>query len=146
MPSIKDKSTIEAIAREFTSNSRSQANALMSVGYSRFYSERQGKKLFNNVQVIEAIERIDAVSAEEAGVTVETMRIQYDEDRQFAIDCKSPSACVSASVSKARLYGMDKDAGNKESVPPAFSPEEVEELQAMGKRATLAIKNTVKRA
>ncbi len=64
MPSIKDKSTVDAIAREFCSNDRSKAKALMAVGYSRFYSERQGKKLFNNVQLNEAIAKIDKETSE----------------------------------------------------------------------------------
>ncbi len=35
------------------------------------------------------------------------MARQFDEDREFAIKCKVPSAAVAASVAKAKLFGLN---------------------------------------
>ena len=129
MPSIRDKSTVEAIARGFIENKRNKTKGLLTAGYAKRYALTCGQKLYEDIRVKDAIAKIDAVSAEKAEVTVNSMRIQYDEDRLFAIACKSPSACVSASVSKARLYGMDKDAGVSVEKPKELSKERTEELE-----------------
>ena len=65
MPNIKDDSTVEAIAREFTSNGRNKAKALETMGYSKGYANTQGIiVVYSNVRVKEAIARIDDDSAE----------------------------------------------------------------------------------
>ena len=74
MPSIKDESTVEAIARAFTAGKRVKGEALRKVGYSRHYSEHAGLKLFGNVRVKAAIARID-------GKAVAKM----DHDRDIAV-------------------------------------------------------------
>lgn len=62
MPSIKDDSTVEAIAREFCSNGRIGRKALKAVGYSDKYAEHRTDKVLSNVAVKAAIARIDAKS------------------------------------------------------------------------------------
>jgi len=69
MPCIKDKSTVEAIARAFCSNGRVKSTALETVGYSRKYSRTCGLKVLDNVRVKAAIARIDANVAQEAAIT-----------------------------------------------------------------------------
>jgi len=58
MPSIKDKSTVDAIARDFCKH-RCKSRALQAGGYSELYSKRLGLRLFTNVHVVQAIKRID---------------------------------------------------------------------------------------
>ncbi len=63
MPSIKDESTVEAIAQEFCSNGRCKQRALKAVKYKDSYAKESGrgcKVVFSNVRVKQAIARIDA--------------------------------------------------------------------------------------
>ena len=110
MPNITNESTLKAIATAFCSNGRKQEKAMITVGYSAAYANSFCGKVWENMGLKAEIERIDAESAEKAGMTTEIMRKQYDEDRTFARECNSASAAVSASIATARLYGMDKDA------------------------------------
>ncbi len=67
MPCIKDKSTVEVIARIFTSNGRCKGLTLSTAGYSDAYALEGGRgcdKVFSNVRVKEAIARIDAETKE----------------------------------------------------------------------------------
>ncbi len=146
MPSVKDKSTIEAIAREFCSNGRIKSLALEAVGYRERYSRTCGLKLYGNIRVIEAIAKIDKEKQVKYEWNEQKALKELDDACLQAEGLRQPAVRVSSVIARNRMFGMDKDAGGKESVPPAFSPEEVEELQAMAKRATLAIKNTAKRA
>jgi len=61
MPSIKDDSTVEAIACEFTSNGRNKSKTLKTIGYTEKYANSRGLKVvFGNVRVKAAIAKIDA--------------------------------------------------------------------------------------
>ena len=62
MPSIKDKSTVDAIAVEFTSNGRNKEQALKTMGYaeSTYKSGRGCKDVYGNTRVKTAIAKIDA--------------------------------------------------------------------------------------
>ncbi len=61
MPNIKDQSTVEAIAREFTSNGRNKTRAMIAIGYDEAYSDsgKGHKSVYGNLRVIEAIKAID---------------------------------------------------------------------------------------
>lgn len=76
MPSIKDESTVQAIAREFTSNGRKKGKALQETGYSDAYSIEGGRGsdvVFSNVQVVAAIKAIDDEKQAEADITREML-------------------------------------------------------------------------
>ncbi len=76
MPSVKDKSTVEAIAREYCSNGRNEEKGLLAVGYSKNYARAgAGNKVYSNVLVKAAIARIDAKTEKKQAV-----------DRQYCID------------------------------------------------------------
>lgn len=66
MPSIKDNSTVEAIAREFTSNGRNKERAMRTIGYaeSSCKSGKAVKDVYGNLRVKQAIARIDAKTSE----------------------------------------------------------------------------------
>lgn len=62
MPSIKDITTVNAIAREYCKNGRCKGLALQAIGYADSYSINGGRGcevVFSNVQVINAIKTID---------------------------------------------------------------------------------------
>ncbi len=61
MPSIKDSSTVEAIAKEFCGNGRVKEKALLTIGYTPGYSATRGLSVvYGNVRVKAAIAKIDA--------------------------------------------------------------------------------------
>ena len=62
MPDIRNKQTVEAVAREFTSNGRNAELALKAIGYSDNTAEHMSKDVLSSLVVKAAIERIDAVS------------------------------------------------------------------------------------
>lgn len=51
---------LKAISAEYMVNGNDKTKALMSAGYTRFYAERQGKRIFNNIQFIEILNKMKA--------------------------------------------------------------------------------------
>jgi hypothetical protein len=111
MPSIKDQSTCEAIAREYCSNGRCKAQALKEVGYKEtYYNSGIGlKTVYDNIRVKEAIRAIDEAGAVRSERTVQSIDDMYQQAYTLASTSNQPSAMVSACTGIARLYGMDKD-------------------------------------
>ena len=112
MPSIKDKTTVDAIAREYCSNGRDKAQAMRTIGYAESCC-KSGKAVgcvYGNVRIKDAIARIDAKITEEQGVTIKTIDNMYTSAYAMAQQTKNASAMATAATGRARLYGMDKDA------------------------------------
>ena len=103
------KEKAEQLASEYCTNGYSQAKALQAVGYSLYYAERQGKKLFNNVQVKQAIDRIQAKSKASTDYKLEQYLSELEQARTRAIDYKQVSAEIQAVIAKGRSQGFDKD-------------------------------------
>ncbi len=142
MPSIKDESTVEAIARAFTSNGRCKGKALITVGYADSYAIDGGRGcdvVFSNVRVKAAIARIDAKTAKKADYSIEKYRQELDEARTHARELRQPSAEVSAIVAKGRSCGYDKDndMGSKDQ-PQPITAAQAEEWRLMAQAATRA--------
>ena len=76
MPSIKDKSTVEAIAREFCSNGRNKEQALAALDYKPSYykSGRAVQVVYGSARVKAAIARIDAEK-----------QIKYEHNQEIAV-------------------------------------------------------------
>lgn len=53
---------------------------------------------------------------EKNSVSIEQIAAQLDNDRAFAYSCENPSAAVSATMSKAKLYGLG-DPSAQRGVP-----------------------------
>ena len=75
MPNIKDKSTVEAIARAFTSNGRNKTQGMITVGYDVAYSNsgKGHKSVYESIRVKEAIKAIDDKSAAKTDITRELL-------------------------------------------------------------------------
>ena len=138
MPSTRDNSTVQAIARAFTSNGRNKTEALKAVGYSDRYAETRGiKEVYGNVRVKEAIAAIDAKGAEKQERTIASLDLMYAEAYALAKRCNQPAAMNGAVTGIARLYGMDKDAGSgHEAAPKPLTESEIEQLKAMARAVT----------
>jgi hypothetical protein len=136
MPSIKDQSTVEAIAREYCSNGRDKANAMRTIGYAES-SCKSGKAVgdvYGNLRVKDAIRAIDVKSAKIAEFSLCDYQQQLREDRAMAIELKQPSACVSASVAMGRSCGFDKDVQGIVEQPFDMTEAERAEIHAAGER------------
>ena len=132
MPSIKDESTVEAIARAFTSNGRNEEQGMLSAGYSKSYARSGlGHRIYADIRLKTAIARIDAENAEIGQRTVAGLDKLYQTAYDTSKTLKQPSAMVSAVTGLARLYGMDKDNQVHEDAPQALTPAELKKLRDM---------------
>lgn len=125
MPDIRDNSTVKEIARIFTSNGRDKIKTLLEVGYSDNYAKcGKGTLLFTNPRVIDAIAKLDAVSAKNNVRTVQSIDSMQQVAYDLAIKLDQPSAAVSAGTAIARLYGLDKDTATQAPTPTLSAPEQ----------------------
>ncbi len=127
----KDKAML--IASEYFTNGFNKIEALLSAGYSDTYARHIGLKLFVNDRVLKAMERLSAVAVIKTGYSIELAQAEYEQARVQAIQIKQPSAAVSAITGKARLHGMDKDAGSTQESPNELTPERIKELLKLSK-------------
>ena len=107
------KEKAQGIAAEYCTNGFKKVEALLTMGYSTTYANHVGLKLFDNDKVKRAINRIQAVVIAVTGYSVEQSQAEFEQARVLAMALKQPAAAVSAITGKARLHGMDKDAGGK---------------------------------
>ena len=138
MPSIKDKTTVKAIAREYCSNGRDKAEAMRTIGYadSSCNAGKAVKDVYGNLRVEAAIRRIDEAGAAKSETTVESVQAMYQEAYDLAQTTKQASSMVSAVTGIARLYGMDKDASNDKQEAPPLTDQELEQFKEAAKLAT----------
>lgn len=83
--------------------------AAIKAGFSEKTAHVQASRLLKNVKVRESIEKHRENMAIELKVTRESMTTQFDEDRDFSLKLKNPSAAVAASSAKAKLHGLFTD-------------------------------------
>ncbi|RWH76850.1 MAG: hypothetical protein EOQ86_19675 [Mesorhizobium sp.] len=69
-----------------------------------------------NESVIRRVAELQKRHAERAAVTVESIADQLDEDRQLAFSQGQASAAVSASLAKARLFGLLVDKSEVQTI------------------------------
>lgn len=146
MPSIKDKSTVEAIAREFCSNGRNKERAMKSVGYSENYAEHRAECVLGNVGVKAAIAKIDGKTAKKAEITRTTQLADLEEAKQMARDLRMPAAFVSACREQDNILGLVRDkAPNTEKIAEMvalMSDEEIEIRRIVAKIRTDELSDT----
>ena len=123
----------EQIARAYFDHNENKPKALLAIGYKETYATRLGKKLFEKSEVIAEINKLRALAVEKTLFTIKTAEAEYEEARSLARKMDQPSAMVAATTGKARLYGMDRDAGARagEDVIPDLTPEVIEQLKQL---------------
>lgn len=130
MPSIKDKSTIEALARAFCSNGRKQEQAMIDVGYTPAYASSYCGVMWDNQRVQAAIARLDEKTAERLQITRETQLTDLEEAKQMSRDLKMPAAFVSACREQDNILGLIRDkAPNTEKIAEMVARMSDEEIQ-----------------
>ena len=80
--------------------------AATRAGYSAKTAQEQGSRLLSNVMVANAVAAAQQKASERLEVTLDSIARQLDEDRTLARDKGQASAAVSASVAKAKLFGL----------------------------------------
>ena len=112
MPSIKDNSTVQAIAREYCSNGRNIEKALLAVGYAPSYARNgAGHKLSANVRVKEAIFAIDNARAAKATHNWETAIRALQHAYAVADKQGNAQGMVAAQREMSAISGMHDKQG-----------------------------------
>ena len=134
MPCIRDKSTVDTLARAFTSNGRNQEQAMLDVGYSPAYANSYCGKMWENPRLKAAIARIDAEQAQIGHRTVENLDSMYQKGFDVAEKQNNPTGMATNTTGIARLYNMDQPADGDTTQP--LSPEQRIAAMAAAKAAT----------
>jgi len=100
----------ELFVSAYCSNGYNGTKAAIEAGYS---VESAGAISSENLQkpdIIDAIDRYKLSIARRHGITVSGLLKELEEARTIALSCETPqtSAAVSATMSKAKLAGLDK--------------------------------------
>ena len=98
-----------AIASEYMTNGFAKVKALLSVGYKPSYANNPGLKLFDNVRVKQAIDRIKARNNTKTTYTITVAQARLDEAYTIAKQQNNPAGMVSSVIASNRMYGFDKD-------------------------------------
>jgi len=126
------KEKAEAIAAEYCTNGFKKVMALLNLGYKPSYAKsKTGLRIYDNVLVREAIEKIQAKTRLKTSYTVDDCLREYEEARLLAMAEKQPAAAATAITGKARLYGYDKDTVMTEKTTIVISPRKVIESKAL---------------
>jgi len=96
----------ERFAQELAKG-RTQLDAYVAAGYRP--DDGAAARLSGNVRVRERVAELQRKAAERVEITVADIARQLDEDREFALECKSPAAAVSATLGKAKVLGLVKE-------------------------------------
>lgn len=120
MPSIKEPSTVEQIARVFCGEGkRNRGQTLRIVGYaeSTCVSGKALDDVYGNLRVQAAIAKIDAIQAQIGHRTIAGLDEMYQNAHDVAETLKNPNAMATNITGIARLYNMDQ-AGSDDSAKP----------------------------
>lgn len=96
----------ERFAQELAKG-KSASEAYVIAGYKP--DDGNATRLTGNDRVQARLAEIQGRAAERAAITADDIAKQLDEDRALAREVKVPSAAVSASMGKAKLYGLIKE-------------------------------------
>jgi phage terminase small subunit len=96
----------EAFCRALATG-KSQGEAYVAAGYRR--DDGHAARLAGNGKIKARVKELLGKAAQRILVTIDTIAKQLDEDRQLAYEQGQASAAVSASMSKAKLYGLVTD-------------------------------------
>ena len=70
---------------------------------------RKAKELLDNGKIAARLQDLGKADMERHVVTTDTIAVMLREDREFARECETPGAAVSATMGLAKLYGLLTD-------------------------------------
>lgn len=100
--------------------------AALRAGYAANSVNKTGPANLVKIGIKQAIDKLRVKLAEKIGYTVEQAQREYEEARALAMKVNQPAAAATAITGKARLYGMDRDAGGGEKTVIIISPKVAE--------------------
>lgn len=106
MPGPLKNTRHERFAQE-RSKGKSVDAAYVAAGFKP--NRGNAARLNANESIAARLAELQEKVAEKAVITAADIVRQLDEDREFAKQCKSPSAAVSASLGKAKVLGLIKE-------------------------------------
>ncbi|WP_374413252.1 terminase small subunit [Novosphingobium colocasiae] len=83
---------------------------------------RKAKELTDNGKIAARLDQLRAHHAERHDMTVDDIAKMLIEDREFARQCETPGAAVSASMGLAKLYGHLRERVDHTSSDGSMSP------------------------
>ena len=95
-----------AFVREYQKD-RNATQAAIRAGYSEKTARSQGQRLLTYVDIAEAIDAAAAQHAERCDITVDSLTKELEADRGLARTSKQASAAITATMSIAKLHGLD---------------------------------------
>lgn len=138
MPDIRDNSTVEAIARAFTSNGRKKGQALRDVGYPDATSKSGArlKDIYENVRVKDAIAGIDAENERITGVSREDMEQRILKAFDLGEKLRDSKAMTSAARALNSMRGYDQEKAPNEDAARARAERMTVEERALAEAYT----------
>jgi hypothetical protein len=70
---------------------------------------RNAKALLDSNKIATRLQDLGKIDMERHVVTTDTIAVMLREDRQFARECETPGAAVTATMGLAKLYGLLTD-------------------------------------
>ena len=100
----------ELFVSAYCANGFNATQAAIEAGYSPESAREIGSENLTKPAVIDEIDRYKLSIARRHGITVSGLLKELEEARTIALTCETPqtSAAVSATMSKAKLAGLDK--------------------------------------
>jgi len=104
----------EAFAKEYAID-KNAGKAAVRAGYSEKGAPVQGHRLLMNAKVKNVIEADQAKHAERCAVTIESLAEELSADRDMARRLEQPSPAITATMSIAKLYGLEVNKNQTET-------------------------------
>lgn len=105
MPTLKN-AKYEAFAQGLAKG-RSQEDAYAEAGFKPH--RQNASRLMTNDDIQRRVAELQGKAAQKVSITVESLATELEEARQIAITEKQSSAAVSATMGKAKLFGLGSE-------------------------------------
>ena len=121
MPGPKELNPRQAaFVREYLID-RNGTQAAIRAGYSEKTAAEQSSRLLTYVNIKNAIKDGEAKHAERCAVTIESLTKELIADRKLARQIEQPSPAITATMSIAKLHGLDVNKNQNENTgAPVF--------------------------
>ena len=125
LPNPRHESFAQALAK-----GKSAADAYVEAGYNP--SRSAASRLSTNVNIMSRVAELQEKGAKKVDVTLESLAVELDEARDLAKSEKQSSAMVSATMGKAKLFGLviDKKHHSGTVQVVQISAQQLDELTA----------------
>jgi phage terminase small subunit len=123
---------IDLIASEYCTNGYKKVDALLKAGYKDSYARSIGLRIYDDIRLKQAIERIQAHTKTKTAYNALQAEQELEQARKRAIDLKQVSAEIQATLGKCKLYALLTDNINNttEQTPDPLTQEEIDKLKA----------------